>query len=326
MPLNSQLGVKDEGTYGTAVVVDRFFEFDSEAITPDRRKIESPALRADGRVRRKDRVVPYLVGAGGPITLPVMTKGFGWWLKHLCGAVTTSGPGAQSEYTHTGTFATLKGDSFTAQVNKRDEISEADRAITVEGGKVAKWSLECSVEGILTLNVETLYEDLATSTALASASYPTSADLLTWVRGDININSSQVPMESFKVEVDNGLDDARLKQKVTTRREEPIEKQLRQITFEAVCDFDALTEYERSIAETIAGATIDIDATWEGPSVIGGAVYPHLKVEIDEGYFDTVEVAVSDEAPLKQTIKGVGLYDGSAEPFSVEYVTADTSP
>lgn len=53
--ISAQLGLKAESVYGTPVTVDRFYEFESEAIDIDIAKVEAPLLGA-GRFLRNDRV------------------------------------------------------------------------------------------------------------------------------------------------------------------------------------------------------------------------------------------------------------------------------
>ena len=48
--LNSQLMAKAETTWGTAVVVDRAFEFDSESLKLDIERVEHMGLRPTRRV------------------------------------------------------------------------------------------------------------------------------------------------------------------------------------------------------------------------------------------------------------------------------------
>src|SRR5262245_44317276 len=116
--MDHQLGVKAESTYGTAVTVDRFFEYESESIEESYGRTEGDPLRVGSSAIRSDRSTPYFKGAAGQISLDVMTKGFGFWLPHLMGgSVVTSGP-TDSKYTHTITEGTLVGKSFTCQVNR----------------------------------------------------------------------------------------------------------------------------------------------------------------------------------------------------------------
>lgn len=65
MPLETQAGMKDEVTYGTAVVVDRFMEYNSEAIKANVTRIEYNGLRTGQRVQRTDRFVTVNKGAAG---------------------------------------------------------------------------------------------------------------------------------------------------------------------------------------------------------------------------------------------------------------------
>src|SRR5688500_1779191 len=115
--LDHQLGIVDEVTYGTAVTVTKFFEYNSESIEETAGRTEGNPMRA-GFTLRNDRFTPYFSGAARSIELDVMTKGFGYWLKHMTGAVATTGPAETVVYTHTGTFGDLLGDFFTCQVNR----------------------------------------------------------------------------------------------------------------------------------------------------------------------------------------------------------------
>ena len=58
----SQLGFKAESTYGTAVTVDRFTEFNSCGIALERGAVMSKGLRTGTRVQRSDRFMPYTSG------------------------------------------------------------------------------------------------------------------------------------------------------------------------------------------------------------------------------------------------------------------------
>jgi hypothetical protein len=230
MPLETQLGVKAESTWGTAVVVDRFYEFNSESITLETGRVESNALRASQRVQRSDRFTPYILGASGSIEMDVLSKGFGWWLEQCLGTIAT-GSLTDSTYTHTGTVGTLLAQGFTLQVNRPFHPAGTNQAFTYEGGKVAKWGFKSDVEGNLVFTADLVFETGITATALATASYPTGMENLTWAGGAVTVGGSAVPVTSFSVEVDNGQDTARHKIRSSTLRQEPVEAKNREITF-----------------------------------------------------------------------------------------------
>lgn len=156
--LNTQLGVVDESTYGTPVVVSRFFEYNSEDISPDQGRTESAGLRVGNRTRRADRYEPFRRGAAGSLMFDVPTKGFGFWLKHMLGTV-ASGTIVDSNYTHTGTEGSLLGKFFTTQLNRPFNPSGTAQAFTYHGGKVADWELSCDLDGVLVASLGCDFED-----------------------------------------------------------------------------------------------------------------------------------------------------------------------
>jgi len=324
VPILTQVGVKDEVTYGTPVVVDRFYEFNSESVTPNHARIESAGLRSDTRVQRSDRFVPNFKGAAGAFSLDVMTKGFGWWLKHMLGTSATVGP-TDSAYTHTGTVGSLLGDMFTWQVNRKFNDAETDQAFTYEGGKVTSWEIACAVDGLLTAMLNLDFEDELTATGLATASYPTAMDHLSYAGGALTIGGTSVPITDFKVAVDNGFKTERYHLRSSTRKKQPSEAKRRNITWEVVADFDALTQYNRVKSTTAAGALAQIIATFTGPTLIGSSTYPSLTITIPAARFDGTLPTIDGEDPLMQTLSGRGLFDGSLSPITVAYVSLDAT-
>ena len=85
--MDHQLGVVDEVTYGTPVVVSRFFEYESENIAETYGRTEGDPLRVGSGFVRNDRFTPYVGGAAGTIQMTVMTKGFGILLSHMLGGI-----------------------------------------------------------------------------------------------------------------------------------------------------------------------------------------------------------------------------------------------
>lgn len=325
MPLETQLGVKAESTWGTAVTVDRFYEFNSESITLETGRVESNALRASQRVQRSDRFTPYILGAAGSIEMDVLSKGHGWWLLECMGTSAT-GSLTDSTYTHTGTIGTLLAQGFTLQVNRPLHPAGTNQAFTYEGGKVAKWGYKSDVEGNLVFTADLVFETGITATALATASYPTAMENLTWAGGAVTIGGSAVPVTSFSVEVDNGLDTARHKIRSSTLRQEPVEAKNREITFSLTADFESLTQYNRVISTTSAGALAAIVATWTAPTLAGATTYPELEITIPAARFDEIsDYTATSTDPLMQTLSGRGLYDGSNSPITVAYVSVDAT-
>lgn len=321
-----QVGVKDESTYGTEVVVDRFFEAFGSGLKPDHRRIESRNMRAGTRVLRRDRFAVWKAGARGDITLEPLSKGFAWWLKHMLGSSST-GTVSDSAYTHTGTIGDLRSKSFTYQDNRPFFPADTNQAYTFFGCKIPSWDLMCNAGGLLEFRATIDAQDYDTSTSLASASYPTgTVEPFSFVGASISIDgSSYAYADSVKVSCDNALrtDDYRLRS--SGLKLEQLENDFRAISWELSADFDSLTQANRFYSATAAGAYCTVVATFEAPTLIGSSSKPQIILTIDNARFDDAENGVSGPNPLKQRLSGKGLFDGTDSALTVAVVNADAT-
>lgn len=322
--MDHQLGVVDEVTYGTPLVPSRFFEYDSESISDTFGRTEGDPLRTGSSVIRSDRFTPYYSGASGSISMAVLTKGFGFWLKHMLGSSATTGPAETSAYTHTGTEGELFGKSFTCQVNRPFNPSGTNQPFTFEGGKITSWTLANAVDGNLMLDLECDFENVSTATALATASYPTNMDNLTWAGGVVTIGGATYDVDEIEISFDNGLDVDRRKIRGNTYKKEPTSSR-REGTFSISADFDSLAQRNRAAADTKAGALASLTAVWTGPALLGTTIYPSLTVTIPAVRFDEWSGATEGTDRITQSLSGAIRYNGSASPISIAYVSADTT-
>lgn len=322
--MDHQLGVVDESSYGTPVTVSRFFEYESENISEMYGRTEGDPLRVGSGFIRSDRFTPYIGGASGTIQMSVMTKGFGFWLKHMMGQVATTGPAETTVYTHTGTESSLQGDSFTCQVNRPLHPSGTNQAFTYSGGKVAKWTLSNSVDGNLLLDLDVDFQTFDTGIALATASYPANMEPFSWVGGFVTIGGSNYDVTEFSLEVDNGLDVERRQIRGNALKKEPVAFR-RGGSFSISADFDSLTQRNRAAATTRAGALAAVTGTWRGPTLLGTTLYPEFTVTIPAARFDEWTGATEGTDAITQELSGVVRYDGTNSPVTVTYRSADTT-
>lgn len=320
-----QLMVGDESTWNTPVTPTRTFEYESENIEESYGRTEGAPLRRGTAFPRNDRFTPYLAGAAGSIQLAVMSKGFGFFLKHMMGSVATTGPTETTVYTHTGTEGTLLGKGITAQVNRPFHPAGTDQPFTYAGGKITEWTLSNSVEGNLLLDLGLDFASVATATALATASYPTGMDPLTWVGGTVTIGGTQVDLDEFSLSVKNGNNVDRRKIRGNAEKKEQTQGK-REGTFSLKCDFESLTQRNRAAATSRSGALAAIVATWQGPTLLGSTIYPTFQVTLSAGRFDDWKAATTDYDGIQQELSGVVTWDGTNSPVQVVYKSADTTP
>lgn len=330
----AQLGVVAESTYGTPVTVTRFYEFLTEDLRLNPGRIVSAGLRSGHRTIRNDRAIPHRgMGAGGQISFDVMTKGFGLLLQHCLGTIATAGP-TDAKYTHTATEGPLLGRMLTVQSNRPFHPADTDQAFTYHGAKVMSWELVQETgdgpAGTLKLNVTLDCEDEDTSTGLASASYTTATLPFGWPHLGVTIGGSSVPVKRFKVACNNKISggDTRAYARGSDLKQEPVETELRDWTWELVADFSDLTQKNRvtSLFSAATGLYAQIIATWTQTVLIGAATFPTIVATIPAARFDAGLPAVDSRNPLQPTYSGVCAYDGTNSPVSIAYGSADVTP
>lgn len=323
--IDHQIGFVDESVYGTAVTVTRFFEFNSESIEETEGRTEGDPLRVGTYVKRSDRFTPYFSGAAGNVQFDVLTKGFGFFLKHMTGAVATTGPAETTAYTHTATMGDLFGKFFTCQVGRPLHPSGTVQPFTYTGGKVTEWTFSNSVDGNLVLDLGLDFQQVATATALATASYPTGMDNLTWAGGTVTIGGTQVDVTDISIKGSNGLNVDRRYISGSTNKKEPTSGR-REIEFSLSADFDSLTQRNRAHATTKSGALAQIVATWVGPTLLGSTIYPTLQITLPAARFDAWKGAAEGPDAISQELSGAVRYDGTNSAATIVYKSADTTP
>ncbi|MCI2421509.1 phage tail tube protein [Saccharopolyspora sp. K220] len=208
--LDAQLMTGEESTYGTAVTVDRGYEFRSEALSLEAQRIESSAIRPGKRVLRSNRWFQGQRSVGGEITMELGTVSFGRWFKHCFGTVTTAQPDATNAptvYQHTFTPGPLPP-GLTVQVGRPDTAGTV-HPFTYTGCKIASWTLSSAIGEIVTFAPTILGRDETTATELATASYPANLSLLTFVEGSLTLGGSVYEMRSVSLQGTNGIADDR---------------------------------------------------------------------------------------------------------------------
>lgn len=174
--LDAQIGMKTETTVGTAVVVDRFFDFNMSDLAFAPSYIEGSGIQAGRKFKSVNQAGIARKSAGGKIEIPVLQKNFGWFWAHFigsAGAATQIGTGAAYKQIHTP--GDLRGLSFTTQVGKPEPDTGTVKPFTYNGCKVTDWDLTFAdnANTVCSFTVDAWNED--TVTALAAASYPTGA-------------------------------------------------------------------------------------------------------------------------------------------------------
>ncbi|MFN2384137.1 MAG: phage tail tube protein [Gemmatimonadota bacterium] len=318
--LSAQLGIVDESTYGTPVTVTRFYEFISESLKCEIERIESAALRSGTRVQRSDRWAAGKKNVGGDIEMELANKSFGLWWKHIMGGVATSQPdagGNPTVYLYTFTPGDLPV-GLTAQVGRTD-IGGTTRAFTYHGCRVAEWALDAAVGEIAKLTMTILGEDEDTATALATASYPSTLALMTFVQGTLSLAGSAYDVSSIKIGGNNGLSDDRYFLGSQLRKS-PLEAGMRTYTGEIASEFTDLTAYNRFVNGTEAALLL----LFQGATI--STTYKYECKLTCNVRFDGETPRVEGADIIKQPLAFKCLGNTSASAIQIDYQTTDTTP
>jgi hypothetical protein len=212
--LSAQVGYAVESTFGTGVTPSRFIEFTSESLDYNKQTVNGAGIAA-GRVFMPGNA-RYIVGVGGggDVTFNFPSKGGGFWLQQVMGAVASvTHAGTPNAYTHTFTpAASLVGQSFTLQKGAPEANNNTVDPYTFTGCKVNQLQLTMGQNALLVAKATIDAQNVTTATALATASYPSAPNYFSFAnaRNTLTVNGTPyAAIKSFDMTINNQLDVSR---------------------------------------------------------------------------------------------------------------------
>jgi hypothetical protein len=189
--LDASIGIGVESTYGTAVTVDRFYEFTDETIKWKPTFVQGQGLRVGTRLARNDRRKLGKQEAGGDINLEAVSKGLGRILAAVFGSTTSTQIAAGPGYQQVHTLATSGPmQSYTIQKGTPRIGGAGTDALTFTGAVCSAVTLSCAVGDIVKIKSTWSARDVSPIPAYAAPSYPTTPELFTFVDGAITVGGT----------------------------------------------------------------------------------------------------------------------------------------
>lgn len=252
--LAAQFGWKAESTYGTAVTVDRFLPFRSETIQDDYMVSTADDIIAGSYTPLQEQMRAGNKAFTGDINMYAFNRNVAEFFYMALGGKSTSGAGP---YTHTITPGDQTGKMMTMQVGRPDNGGTV-RAFTYEGCKLKTLKLGVEQGEFATLGLSVIAEDVATGTALATASYPSSLARYHSDDFGLTVGGTSVCVRSFELSIENSLDDTR-RCAGSAVVKEPLRNGLVSVSGTMETEWSDLTMYARAVALTFAEMVVTLD-------------------------------------------------------------------
>jgi hypothetical protein len=192
--LGSQFGAKKETTWGTAVTVDKFFEYESESLSLTPNYYDGLGLRAGRTFGTASRTKKTTRQAGGDVSIVFPQKLGGFFLDLMVAPTITPIVATGSAYNSTFNIgASVPNKSATLQVNK-PTTAGVDTAFTYPGAVLRSAAFSMEVGGVLTATFSWVVKDETTpgttpaGASLATATYVSGNDV--WAHQDFALTYS----------------------------------------------------------------------------------------------------------------------------------------
>lgn len=327
--LGSQFGAKKETTWGTAVTVDKFFEYESESLNLDQSYYDGLGLRAGRTFGPSSRTRKTTRAAGGDTPLAFPTKLGGFFLDQMvAGTITPVQQAATTAYLSTFPIgASVPTKSATLQVNKPTSQG-VDTPFTYPGSVLASAAFSIAVGGALMATFTWISKDETNPTtdpagaALASASYVTGDDV--YVHQDITLTLNGSPaaaVTGVSWTWTQPMRDDRFFLDGSGTRAKPIPNGLATVTGTLDAEWYDSTYYD--LFRSGAFAALVITATH--PTAIESTYFPTFKSTFSAIQIRGSSPQVGGADVLDQSVPFVAKDDGTNAPWKAEYTSTDSA-
>ena len=327
--LGSQLGIKKETTWGTAVTVDKFYRYESESFGLERNYVDPVGLQAGITFGPSSLTKATTRTAGGGFELMQPYKLSGHLFDQMvAGTITPVQQGGTAAYLSTfNVGASVPTKSATIQINK-PATSAGDVAYTYPGSVLSSAAFAMETGGVLSGTWNWVSKDETTpattpaGAALATASYAASDDVwthidtsLTYAGGavagitGVNLTWEQ-PYAATRFHLDGSGTIAK-----------PIPNGVATVTGNLTGEWYDSTFY----TAFRSGAFASLVVTFQGPTAIATTNFPKIVFTMAAVQIRGSSPAVGGADLLDLSVPFVAKYDGTNPPMKVEYMSTETA-
>jgi hypothetical protein len=338
--LAALVGIASETTVGTAVSPARYHAFESETLSAKKKILQTETLRAGNLYDRQAERFVTMRQAGGDITMPVPTMGFGLMLQHMLGSfaatATIISAGPMYKQVHVPGSCAGKALSIQTGIPRIDGTVEP---FTYNGSKVTDWELSMAQSDVLKAKItfdswdELTLGTTPASPALGTPTYPlatyfsflggailgggtvSTTSGVTTVTGGTQIAA----IRSAKVSGKNALKTDRLFLGNGVTKSEQVENGRRQITGSLEAEFQTRALYDQYRGDVPTAIQLNFGAT------VGANTFQFNILLPSCNYEDGASPDVSGPDIVIQTVPFTALYEDADPPIQITYISTDTT-
>ena len=327
--LGSQLGLKKETTWGTAVTVDKFFKYENESFTLDRNYVDPIGLQAGVTFAPQSLTKATTRSAGGDFEMYAPYKLTGHLFDQMvAGTITPVQQAATIAYLSTfNVGSSLPTKSATIQFNK-PATSAGDVAYTYPGSVLESAELTMATGGVLMSKWSWLSKDETTPSttpagaALASASYAANDDVWSHVDTTLLYAAGTVAgVTGVTATWNQPYAGERFFLDGSGTRAKPIPNGVATVTGTLTGEFYDSTFY----AAFRSGAFAALVLTFAGPTAIATTYFPTIKITLPAIQIRGTSPTVGGADLLDMSVPFVAKYDGTNAPMKIEYTSTETA-
>lgn len=310
--------------WGGGGTPNRFVEATSMGLATNPMRIQSDGIRAGDRVAAADRMVTFPKDATGPFTVDLWDQGHEFLWYWILGAVSTSGPGGDGEYTHTCTMGDYRGVSYATQVGIPDSFGTV-WPFTHKGCKVTKATLTLEVDKLVTLTLELDGQPHALDIPLTAPSFPSDVNLLSFIGGSFLVDGSAwASVKKAVIEITPNIDVNRRFLGDSVKAEQ-LQNGKTDIKVTLDAEFTDLT-MDTKMRSTVPADTIaEVVLSAVGPVAIGGTTFPSVTITLGAFRVDGTTPSVTDAGLLMQQLTGPALNSAAGTNDAIEVVVVSAA-
>jgi hypothetical protein len=323
---DSQVMIKKQTAYGTAVVVDTALEAFSIGLIPRQEIIKPKGWVPGRRGERTTGRVAWNRGGEGPVSIEVPQAGsLGLWQAAFGGTNTCAKQGETVAYLATfqpGAMTVANGCALTVQTGVPDYDGDVE-PFTFRDTFVKSWQATCEEGGMLEATFDLDAAHYTHATDLAAPTYGTPT-YFSWVDSPhvTSGGSTLAGVRGVNISVETGANFDRLLYDNTGLRAIPVESALRKCTLELECEFSDITKTWDDLASLTTRALV---VSFTGATAIAATYYPYWKFTIPAAQLVGEPPAATGPEEIIQSVKFEALDNGTDPLYKLEIMTTDVA-